>query len=55
MDANPYELASYVEANLLLLLNEPGQYFMFRWGKFELGRSLVSMHTNGRPKELCSL
>ena len=23
---------------------------MFRWGKFELGRNLVSMHTYGRPK-----
>ena len=29
------------------LWNEPGQYFMFRWGKFELGGSLNSMHTNG--------
>ena len=32
------------------LLNETGQYFMFRWGKFEFGRSLVSMHANGGPK-----
>ena len=23
-------------------LNETGQYFMFRWGKFELRRSLVN-------------
>ena len=32
------------------LFNELGQYFMFRWSKFVLGRSLVSLHTDGRPE-----
>ena len=32
------------------LFNELGQYLMFRWNKFVLGRSLVSMHTDGRLK-----
>ena len=33
------------------LFNEPGQYFMFRWGKFELGRNLVSVSNEIKTKE----
>ena len=33
------------------LLNEPGQYFMFRWGKFELERNLVSVSNEIKTKE----
>ena len=32
-------------------LSETGQYFMFRWGKFELRRSLVSVSNKIKTKE----